>query len=151
MVIHRPAQPKRYAWENLEVGDQLGPVEGVVSDFYVKTHAYAVDDFGDWYLKDSPFCGRIGHPTLLANDILRLFMLGYDMAPPFPGGLHAKNELEFLGPAFVGEKVIIQGSHESRLGVQMVAHRGQNCFQELLEVAARQQPLLHVDIVGIAR
>lgn len=114
MVITRVKDAKSYRWDNIEVGDALGPVDGVVSDFLVKTHAYAVDDYGDWYFKNSPFGGRIGHPTLLANDILRLFKLAYDMTPPMPGGLHARNEIEFLQPVFVGQRVIIKGSHTSK-------------------------------------
>jgi acyl dehydratase len=96
-------------------------VEGNVSDFYIKTHAYAVDDYGDWYLKDSPFGGRIGHPTLLANDILRLFFLLYDVRPPFPSGLHAKNELELLRPVKLGDKVVVRGKHTEKY-----EKRGQN-------------------------
>lgn len=121
MVVNRAREPRVYTWENVEVGDVLGPVEGVVSEFLLKTHAYAVDDYGDWYFRDSPFGGRIGHPTLLANDILRLFQLGYDTGPPSPGGLHGKNELEFIRPVFLGQKVVIKGSHTEKY-----QKRGQN-------------------------
>lgn len=114
MVVHRVSEPKPMRWENIEVGEELGWVEGTISDFQIKTHGYAVDDYGDWYLKDSPFGGRIGHPTLLASDILRLFMLSYDMRPPFSGGLHAKNELELLRPVKLGDRVIIRGRHTEK-------------------------------------
>ncbi len=122
MAIHRASEPKLYRWENIVAGEELGWVEGVVSDFYIKTHAYAVDDYGDWYLKNSPFGGRIGHPTLLANDILRLFFLLYDVRPPFPSGLHAKNELELLRPVKLGDKVVLRGKHTEKY-----EKRGQNC------------------------
>jgi acyl dehydratase len=121
MAIHRVGELKLFRWENIEVGEELGWVEGVISDFQIKTHAYAVDDYGDWYLKDSPFGGRIGHPTLLANDILRLFFLIYDLRPPYAGGLHAKNELEFLRPVKLGDKVVIRGKHTEKY-----ERRGQN-------------------------
>ncbi len=114
MAIHRSSAPKPYTYENIQIGEEFGPVEGIVSDFQVKTHAYAVDDYSPWYFQCSPFGGRIGHPTLLANDILRLFMLGYDMRPPFAGGLHARNEIEFLRPVFVGQKVTIKGRHTEK-------------------------------------
>jgi acyl dehydratase len=114
MAIHRASEPKRYSWENITAGEDLGWVEGVVSDFYIKMHAFAVDDYGDWYLKDSPFGGRIGHPTLLANDILRLFFLIYDPRPPFARGLHAKNELELLRPVKLGDKVVVSGKHTEK-------------------------------------
>lgn len=114
MAIHRSSTPKPYTYENILIGEKFGPVEGIVSDFQVKTHAYAVDDYSPWYFQCSPFGGRIGHPTLLANDILRLFMLGYDMRPPFAGGLHGRNEIEFLRPLFVGQKVTIKGRHTEK-------------------------------------
>ena len=121
MAIHRASELKLFRWENIEAGEELGWVDGAISDFQIKTHAYGVDDYGDWYLKDSPFGGRIGHPTLLANDILRLFFLIYDVRPPFPGGLHAKNELEFLRPVKLGDKVVIRGKHTEKY-----ERRGQN-------------------------
>lgn len=114
MSIRWADRKKKYTWDNIEVGEQLGPVEGVVNDLKLKSHAFAVDDYGDWYFKDSPFGGRIGHPTLLATDILYLFMLAYDITPPHEGGLHAKNELELLNPVRLGTKVSIQGTHSDK-------------------------------------
>ena len=32
-------------WENLEVGEEFGPVETAISDHDLKSYAYAVDDF----------------------------------------------------------------------------------------------------------
>lgn len=115
MGINRASTLKPYTWENIEIGEKLGPVEGILSELKLKTHAFAVDDYGAWYFQGSPFGGRIGHPTLLATDILMLFTLAYDADPPsFQGGLHARNELEFLKPVFVGQKVIIQGTHSEK-------------------------------------
>lgn len=123
MRIHRASTPKPYTYENIQIGEEFGPVEGIVSDFQVKTHAYAVDDYSPWYFQRSPFGGRIGHPTLLANDILRLFMLAYDMRPPFAGGLHGRNELEFLQPIFVGQKATIRGSHTEKYQKRAQSYR----------------------------
>jgi acyl dehydratase len=123
MAIHRSSTPKPYIYENIQIGEEFGPVEGIVSDFQVKTHAYAVDDYSPWYFQCSPFGGRIGHPTLLANDILRLFMLGYDMRPPFAGGLHGRNEIEFLKPVFVGQKVTIKGRHTDKYQKRAQSYR----------------------------
>ena len=110
MAIHRTAALKPYTWESMEIGEEFGPVEGILSDLKLKAHAFAVDDFDPWYFQTSPFGGRIGHPTLLATDILMLFTLNYDANPPtFQGGLHARNELEFIRPVFVGQKVTITG------------------------------------------
>ena len=115
MGITRAGNLKSYTWENIEIGEKLGPVEGILSELKLKTHAFAVDDYGAWYFQGSPFGDRIGHPTLLATDILMLFTLAYGADPPsFQGGLHARNELEFLKPVFVGQKVIIQGTHTEK-------------------------------------
>jgi acyl dehydratase len=109
MTITRPRTLKPYTWENIQIGEAFGPVEGVLSELKLKTHAYAVDDYGAWYFQDSPFGARIGHPTLLATDILMLFTLVYDLTPPCEAGLHARNELEFLRPIFLGQQVTITG------------------------------------------
>jgi acyl dehydratase len=122
MPIHRAAVLKPYVWESMETGEEFGPVEGVLSDLKLKAHAFAVDDYGPWYFETSPFGGRIGHPTLLATDILMLFTLNYDANPPsFQGGLHARNDLEFLRPVFVGQKVKITGKTTEKY-----QKRGQN-------------------------
>lgn len=110
MPIHRASALKPYIWEQMEVGEQFGPVEGPVSDLKLKMHAFAVDDYHPWYFESSPFGPRIGHPTLLATDILMLFTLNYDANPPsFQGGLHARNDLELLRPVCVGQTVTIAG------------------------------------------
>jgi acyl dehydratase len=122
MPIRRLDVLKPYVWEDMAVREQFGPVEGVLSELKLKAHAFAVDDYGPWYFQSSPFGGRIGHPTLLATDILMLFTLNYDANPPsFQGGLHARNDLEFLRPAFVGQKVTVAGRTTEKF-----QKRGQN-------------------------
>ena len=102
-------QVKPYTWDNIETGEEFGPVQGMLSELKVKQHAFAVDDYSPWYFQGSPFGARIGHPTLLATDILMLFTLTYDMTPPCEAGLHARNELEFLRPVFIGQNVTVTG------------------------------------------
>ena len=122
MPIHRATVLKPYTWEAMEVGEEFGPVEGVLSDLKLKAHAFAVDDYAPWYFHVSPFGARIGHPTLLATDILMLFTLNYDANPPaFQGGLHSRNELEFVRPVFVGQQVTITGK-----ATEKYQKRGQN-------------------------
>ncbi len=121
MTIRRASPLKPYAFQNIDVGEEYGPVTGVVSDLKVKLHAFAVDDYGAWYLQGSPFGARIGHPTLLANDILMLFTLAYDLTPPCEAGLHARNELELLRPIFLGQAVTITGKTTEKY-----QRRGQN-------------------------
>ena len=148
-TIHRASQLIEYNWENVEVGEKYGPVQGVISDFQVKSHAYAVDDYGRWYFEDSAsFGGRIGHPTLLANDILRLFLLRYDSTKPFASGLHSRNEMRLLSPVYVGQSVTIRGKN-----VEKYQKRGNNyrvLEGEVLNAAG--QPLLTmkaIETVGL--
>lgn len=106
---------KPYSWETIDVGDEYGPVEGEVTDFLIKTHAYAVDDYSSWYFRDqTPFGGRVGHPTMLAADILRLYRLGYDLPERFSAGLHSRNEMEFLKPVRCGQRVTIRGTNADK-------------------------------------
>lgn len=115
MAIHRSLNPKPLIWETIELGEELGPVEGVVSDFQVKSFAYAVDDYGAWYLDNSPFGYRIGHPTLLSVDVVRLYHLVYEVRPPmYQSGLHARNEIELLRPVPLGQKVILRGRYTEK-------------------------------------
>ena len=39
MAIHRASELKLFRWENIEAGEELGWVDGVISDFQIKTHA----------------------------------------------------------------------------------------------------------------
>ena len=123
MAIKRASTLKPYTYDNIQVGEEFGPVEGVLSELKLKTHAFAVDDYGAWYFQGSPFGGRIGHPTLLATDILMLFTLGYDMTPPCEAGLHARNELEFLRPIFVGQQVTLKGKHTEKYQKRAQSYR----------------------------
>ncbi|HSB72957.1 MAG TPA: MaoC family dehydratase [Candidatus Methylomirabilis sp.] len=149
MTITRARTLKEYTFDRIEVGEEFGPVEGILSELKLKLHAFAVDDYGPWYFQQSPFGPRIGHPTLLANDILMLFTLGYDMTPPCEAGLHARNELEFLRPIFVGQRVSIRGKH-----VEKYQKRAQN-YRVLEGVVLDEmgQPLLRMratETVGLS-
>ncbi len=111
MAVCRASEPKPFTWESIEIGEEMGPVDGIISDLQIKAYAYAVDDYGSWYLRESPFGGRIGHPLLLTNDILRLFLLIYDVRPDYPAGLHARSEVELLRPVSLGQHVTVRGRH----------------------------------------
>jgi acyl dehydratase len=124
MGITRSSKLKPYTFDRVEVGEELGPVAGVVSELKVAQHAFAVDDHGSWYFHSSPFGGRIGHPTLLATDVLMLVALLYDVVtPPCEAGLHARNELEFLKPVFLGQKVTIRGTHVEKYKKRAQSYR----------------------------
>jgi acyl dehydratase len=104
---------KEARYELIEIPEPFGPVELVVDEEKVKAFAFAVDDYGDWYLgSSSPFGNAIGHPLLLANDLLFLFYENYDGNTA--RGLHTHERLEFCAPVFRGEKVTISGAYVDR-------------------------------------
>jgi len=96
-------------YENIVLGEDFGPVEEVVDDYKVKKFAFMVDDYHPWYFGDSPFGRRIGHAAILANDLLQLFTQVYD--PNTVVGLHTQEELWFVNPVFVGERVRLYGKY----------------------------------------
>ena len=88
-------------WNMINVGDDFKPIEYVVTEDMVNRFAEAVDDHDDWYMKDSPFGGRIAHPTMSSTDQDAFFISRYG----FQVGLHAKHSIEFVNPAIIGKKI----------------------------------------------
>ncbi len=43
-MIVPPASLPKFSWDNLKVNDDLGRVEGVVSESAVRAHAFAIGD-----------------------------------------------------------------------------------------------------------
>jgi len=90
-----------------EIGHEIKPVDMTITEELVERNAWANDDYNPWYMRDSPFGGRIASPTLLAyeTDI----MIWNHFALPEGGGIWAKQAFEFLNPLKVGSKVKITG------------------------------------------
>jgi acyl dehydratase len=103
---------KEPTYENIEVPEAFGPVDVLVDDLKIKRFAFVVDDFGDWYLKGSPWGARIGQPGLLANDLLQLFTMRY--APSQVVGLHTSEELWWERPVFVDQRVRLTARYTER-------------------------------------
>lgn len=122
--------PKKEAlYELVEIPEHFGPVTLVVDEEKIKEYAFTVDDYGDWYLgSSSPFGGPIGHPLVLANDLLFLFYEGYDGNTA--RGLHTHEKLTFCSPVKRGERVTITGAY-----VDKYERRGQGYV--VLEAVAR--------------
>ncbi len=99
---------KEPTWENVEVGEKFGPIETVIDDHLIKSYAYAINDYHPWYFTDSPFGGRIGQATILANRLLAIYVLRYNRHNI--AGLHAREELELFGPLKLGQRLILEGA-----------------------------------------
>ncbi|MFJ6651740.1 MaoC/PaaZ C-terminal domain-containing protein [Microbacterium sp. NPDC091313] len=105
-----PLKEARY--ELVEVPEPLGPVRRLVDRRFVRDYAYAQDDFQDWYFVDSPFGGPVGHPLVLANELLFLFYDKYDGNTA--QGLHTHETLRFRSPVRVGETVTVEGAYTDK-------------------------------------
>lgn len=92
---------KTLSYEAVKVGEAFKSEDFLVKPEDVDTYAYAVDDYHPWFSGDSPFGGRITHPTLLGNQALLMRHSKYIV----PAGLHAKMQFEFLEPIRVGMRV----------------------------------------------
>jgi acyl dehydratase len=97
---------KEPTWENIEVGEEFGPVETAISDHDLKSYAYAVDDFHPWYMQNSPFGGRVVPPSLLSVALFNLFYVKYDRR--LVHGLHAREELQLFGRVGMGHQVTLR-------------------------------------------
>lgn len=96
---------KTISYEAVTVGEEFKSEDFVVKPEDLETFAYAVDDRNPWYFEDSPFGGRIAHPTLLGNQALLMRHSKYIV----PAGLHAKMEFEFIEPVRIGMRVRSHG------------------------------------------
>lgn len=96
-----------------EVGETFGPLEVLVDDHKIKSFAFTQDDYGPWYLSGgSPFGGRIGHASLLGNDLLQLYHLNYaEYGVSRAVGVHTAEELWFCNPVFLDENVVVEGRY----------------------------------------
>lgn len=102
---------KEPIFENIEVPEDFGPVRLVVDEHKIKRFAFTQEDYSPWHLESSPFFdgARIGHATLLANDLLQLFTLKY--AGSKVVGYHTEEQMWFDSPVRLGETVTLQGRY----------------------------------------
>lgn len=129
MTVVTPDSPPRFGWENLEVGDDLGEVVGSVGASSVRAHTFAIGDEPDSYVAGLGHGAQLVPPTLFINDLLKLFLLGYDCSPPMVSGLHTRALIDVFAPVEVGEQVRITGSHVAKFMRRGRRHR--SCLSTL--------------------
>jgi len=103
---------KDASFDLVEIPEPFGPVTFTIDQDKLRTFAFAVDDYSSWYFKDSPFGGPIGHPILMANDLLFLFYENYDGNTA--EGLQSHERLTFHSPARVGETITVSGAYTEK-------------------------------------
>jgi acyl dehydratase len=90
-----------------EIEHEITPVQMVITEEMVERQAWANDDYNPWYMKDSPYGGRIAPPTFLSYDTD--IMIWNHFVLPEGKGVWAKQEFEFIKPLRVGQKIRITG------------------------------------------
>jgi acyl dehydratase len=107
-MAQEATEKKEPRYELVEIPEEFGPVQMLVDDHRIKTYAFTQDDYRSWYFSDnSPFNRRIGHASILTNDLLWLFLTSRENIV----GLHAQEELWFHNPVFAGEQATLQGKY----------------------------------------
>ena len=93
----------------LEVGEDLGSVVHDVTPELVRDYAESTGDTHGWHTGgDSPFGEAVAHPALATIFSTRLLVhSGYEHSS---GGIHAKQEYEFLAPMRIGARVTTRGT-----------------------------------------
>ncbi len=94
---------KKLNYQNIEVGEELGKKEVLITDEMIQACANAIESKHPWYFEDSPFGGRIAPPTIFDNDTLRMLDESYDRF----GSIHSRQVWEFKNPARSGKKVTL--------------------------------------------
>lgn len=112
MPVHYPAVRPPFSWENISVNDDLGRVEGVITEGAVLAHAFAIGEDPRLYLEGSSGLGPFVPPSLLVNDLLKLFLIGYDCSIlGSAAGLHTKAQIQIHASIPIGSAVSITGTH----------------------------------------
>ncbi len=96
---------KKLTYDSLTVGDEFVSDTYLITPEEIETYAFAVDDHHPWFFGPSPFGGPVAHPTIAANQALRLRHTRYLVH----AGLHAKMEFQFLEPIRPGMRVRSRG------------------------------------------
>lgn len=97
---------KTPTYEAVEVGETFGPLVLDVDDHFVKSYAFALDDYCPWHMREpSPFGGRLAPAAGVAKKLLHIFMTKYD--PNALVGLHQKEEIWYHAPVRFGSRVTL--------------------------------------------
>ena len=84
------------------MNDELEAYEFKVTPDFNQQYLYAVEDYHPRYLEETDAGPPLVHPSLLLNQSNVTRSPSYRL-PPGVGGVHAKEEVEFLNPGRVGK------------------------------------------------
>jgi 3-hydroxybutyryl-CoA dehydratase len=101
-------RPEMLKWEDVAVGQSLGPVRHHVSERMIRDYAASTGDKHQWHAGGAPpFEGTVAHPAMVTIFSTRL--MGRSGIDRPSGGIHAKHEYEFLGIVRAGQTLTTTG------------------------------------------
>jgi len=100
-------------YENVYIGETFGPVELVVDDFFLRSYAYALDDYSGMEIVDG-MAQPVGYvpPHMIVSDLMQIFLTVYDRDKVV--GLHQKEEVIHYKPVPVGAKLTLTGTYTDK-------------------------------------
>lgn len=105
-----PPAFKDPTYENVYIGETFGPVELVLDDFFLRSYAYALDDYSGMEIVDG-MARPVGFvpPHMIVSDLMQIFLTVYDRDKVV--GLHQKEEVIHYKPVPVGARLILTGTY----------------------------------------
>lgn len=112
VALTRDSGTKDPTYENVEIPENLGPIEVEVNDGLMKQYAFCMDDYRDWHFKSSPLGYPIAHASLVGQDLLTVYCTKYDRTKG--ASIHTEEELWFHAPIRVGETITVSGTYTEK-------------------------------------
>lgn len=106
-IFTRWSGDKDSTYENMQIGEELGPIQVTVSEELVKQYAFCMDDYRNFPGSREARWSHCAHAALLANDLLTVYYSNYDRSTVT--GLHTEEQLWFRRPVPIGETVTVTG------------------------------------------
>lgn len=105
-----PPTFKDPTYENVFIGETFGPVDLVLDDYFLRSYAYALDDYSGMEIVDGQ-AKPVGHvpPHMIVSDLMQIFLTVYDRDKVV--GLHQKEEVVHLKAVPVGAKLTLTGTY----------------------------------------
>jgi acyl dehydratase len=105
-----PPTFKDPTYENVYIGETFGPVELVLDDYFLRSYAYALDDYSGMEIVDG-LAKPVGFvpPHMIVSDLMQIFLTVYDRDKVV--GLHQKEEVVHYKPVPVGARLVLTGTY----------------------------------------
>lgn len=104
---------KEPVYENVEVGERFGPTELILDEFFLKSYAYATDDYTGMRIEDGATVpGDFVPGAAIVSELMLVFLLVYH--PDKVVGLHQREEGEHFRLVRPGERLTLTGEYVAK-------------------------------------